>query len=266
MNNKVDYGLLFKDYTPVVYESKDPQLNDESYVAQVTYKMYLESQKKLMIQKRRVKMMVNIFTISMVIFTSVGFYNLITTQLGFGRTGLDSLQAQETAVTRLPFRLMERPATYIGTTKDIMDEIPLFQFRARVYVEENYRGDFTIEDFTEFILEEERPSLGIFRITAYCLCVLCTEHYSADYPGNPLGFVQRTANGSIPVVGRTAAVDTTVIPFDTKFYVKGLGNRIAEDRGGAIRGYRIDLLKSSHQEALNWGVQYREVFKVNGED
>ncbi|MHC4335526.1 MAG: 3D domain-containing protein [Planctomycetota bacterium] len=31
------------------------------------------------------------------------------------------------------------------------------------------------------------------------------------------------------------------------------------DRGGAIRGERLDVFFHTHQEALNWGVQYLQV-------
>ena len=36
-----------------------------------------------------------------------------------------------------------------------------------------------------------------------------------------------------------------------------------EDRGGAIQGNRIDIYFNTHEEALQWGVKYLEVFKVN---
>ena len=33
-----------------------------------------------------------------------------------------------------------------------------------------------------------------------------------------------------------------------------------EDRGGAIRGNRIDIFFSSHSKALDWGVRYCDVY------
>lgn len=42
-------------------------------------------------------------------------------------------------------------------------------------------------------------------------------------------------------------------------YVSGIGQGVAHDRGGAIRGKRIDYYRPTHQEALNWGVQHRRV-------
>ena len=111
--------------------------------------------------------------------------------------------------------------------------------------------------------EPEEPglvSLGVFRITAYCPCVRCCGIWSAEHPSRiGTDFVQRTASGTIPTAGRTIAVDTSVIPFGTVIFIDGR-EYVAEDRGGAIRGNRIDIFFNCHQEALNWGVQRIEVF------
>jgi 3D (Asp-Asp-Asp) domain-containing protein len=37
---------------------------------------------------------------------------------------------------------------------------------------------------------------------------------------------------------------------------------VAHDCGGAIKGNRIDIYMSSHEKALEWGVQNIEIFKV----
>ena len=71
-------------------------------------------------------------------------------------------------------------------------------------------------------------SLGTFKITGYCSCAACC--------GKTTGI---TASGTRATAGRTIAA--------------------VEDRGGAIRGNRIDLYFSSHSEALAWGVRYMEV-------
>jgi 3D (Asp-Asp-Asp) domain-containing protein len=62
----------------------------------------------------------------------------------------------------------------------------------------------------------------------------------------------RTATGIWPKRG-TIAVDTAVIPFGTRIYIPGYGSGIAQDRGGAIRGNRIDLFFETEKEALQWG-------------
>ena len=110
-----------------------------------------------------------------------------------------------------------------------------------------------------FIVE----SLGLFELTAYCLCIICTEHYSYQHPRNASNpnFVQRTASGTAPRAGRTVAVDSRVIPFGSRLLINGQ-TYIAEDRGGAIQGNIIDIFKSDHQTAWNFGRREAEVFLI----
>ena len=102
-------------------------------------------------------------------------------------------------------------------------------------------------------------SLGEFKLTAYCSCQKCCGYYATirktDEYGNK---IVNTASGSIARQGRTIAVDTSVIPFGTKVLIDGQ-EYIAEDRGGAIKGNRIDVYFSNHQDAINFGVQYKNV-------
>ena len=136
-------------------------------------------------------------------------------------------------------------STLINDTTEIENQLIEYDEREECY-------DERTEDFSGMV-EEMKRSIGYFEVTAYCLCVICTETYSHEYEGNDETFVQKTASGTIPLAGRTVATDTDVIPFGTSIYVTGAGWRIAEDRGGAIRGNRIDVLKQTHQEALEWG-------------
>ncbi len=93
-------------------------------------------------------------------------------------------------------------------------------------------------------------SLGKFVITAYCTCRVCCGVYSG---GN------RTASGTVPTSNHTIAVDTSVIPFGTKVVINGQVY-VAEDRGGAIKGKRIDMFFMTHSEALRWGRRTMEVY------
>ncbi len=49
------------------------------------------------------------------------------------------------------------------------------------------------------------------------------------------------------------AVDPSVIPIGTKLYIPGVGTVRAEDTGGGIRGYHIDICLSSADQANAWG-------------
>ena len=94
-------------------------------------------------------------------------------------------------------------------------------------------------------------SLGEFRLTAYCNCSKCCGKWAGG----------ATASGVMPVANHTIAVDTSVIPFGTEIVIYG-NTYVAEDTGSGIKGNCIDIYFNSHQEALNFGLQYAEVFKV----
>ena len=86
-----------------------------------------------------------------------------------------------------------------------------------------------------------------YTITAYCPCVKCC--------GKTDGI---TATGTKATEGRTIAVDPDKIPYGTEVIIDGQ-IYIAEDCGGAIKGNKIDIYFESHEEALEWGRQEKEV-------
>lgn len=96
--------------------------------------------------------------------------------------------------------------------------------------------------------EETLESLGQFKLTAYCACEKCC--------GKSDGI---TKTGTKATEGRTIAVDPKVIPLGSEVVIDG-HKYIAEDVGGAVKGNKIDLYFNSHQEALEFGLQYKEVF------
>ena len=100
--------------------------------------------------------------------------------------------------------------------------------------------------------EPELVSLGVWKITYYC----CEpyEHICGDGDG-------LTATG-IPVAPGIVAVDPEVIPYGTTVVIDGV-EYLAADCGGGIKGDRIDIAVPTHQEALELGVQYKEVFISN---
>jgi len=69
----------------------------------------------------------------------------------------------------------------------------------------------------------------------------------------------RTATMTWPQERRTIAVDPSVIPLGSKVYVTCdtwpsiNGVYIAEDTGGLIKGYKIDLFMNSRDQAILWG-------------
>ena len=86
----------------------------------------------------------------------------------------------------------------------------------------------------------------IFKITAYCPCSKCC--------GKQTGI---TASGTRATAGRTIAASSQ-FAFGTKLVINGNVYTV-EDRGGAIKGNKIDIYMNTHAEALAWGVRYLPV-------
>lgn len=104
--------------------------------------------------------------------------------------------------------------------------------------------------------EQESPSepnkgeyIGKFKITKYCPCQICNGGWGAN-----------TAWAGKIIPGQTVAVDPDVIGKLKWIYIEGIGLRRAEDCGGAVQGYHIDVAVSSHEEALSGNIVYRDVY------
>ena len=106
----------------------------------------------------------------------------------------------------------------------------------------------------------EPVSLGNFKLTAYCPCEICCNEFAFDRPidenGNEIVY---GAIGERLKEGYSIAVDPNVIPYNSKVIING-NIYEAQDCGGAIKGNRIDVYFEDHQAALNFGVQYAEVY------
>ena len=108
-----------------------------------------------------------------------------------------------------------------------------------------------IPEPVDIVCEADAPqtvSLGEYKITAYCPCAKCC--------GKSDGI---TATGMLARQGRTIAVDPQKISYGERVIING-HTYTAEDCGGAIKGNRIDVYFDSHEDALEFGVQYAEVF------
>ena len=91
------------------------------------------------------------------------------------------------------------------------------------------------------------------KVTAYCPCEKCCGQYADGI----------TANGyKIQTGDKFCASD---VPFGTIVEIPGYGKVPVLDRGGAIKGDRLDVYFDNHQDALNWGVKFLKV-KIYGND
>jgi len=62
--------------------------------------------------------------------------------------------------------------------------------------------------------------------------------------------------------GRLVAADTDLLPFGSLVSIPGYADGEAVevlDRGGAIKGQRLDVLYPTHDRAMQWGVQHLDV-------
>ena len=97
----------------------------------------------------------------------------------------------------------------------------------------------------------QEPSRGervlMMEATAYCSCAKCC--------GKSNGI---TATG-VQASSRTIAADWNVLPPGTEVHIEGIGYRVVEDRGGGIKGNKLDVWFPSHQEAWKYGRRQVEV-------
>lgn len=71
-----------------------------------------------------------------------------------------------------------------------------------------------------------------------------------------------TASGRTPRVNHTIAADTSILPMYSRVYIEGWGTYTVEDRGGAIKGKRIDIFVANNKIANQYGVKYADVYLV----
>lgn len=114
--------------------------------------------------------------------------------------------------------------------------------------EETAEPTETIAEPTETIAETEPTLLGEFELTAYCACPACCGEWADGL----------TYTGTKATAGRTIAVDPDVIPLGSTVYING-SPYVAEDIGGGVKGNHIDVYFDTHQDALEFGVQYAEI-------
>lgn len=127
--------------------------------------------------------------------------------------------------------------------------------------------EVSVELPVEFQAEsEEEPQLDLTKlrqienatITAYCICEKCCGK-TPDHPAYGITASGRPAEPYVSV-----AVDPFLIPLGSTVYMDyGDGELLefrADDTGGAVAGAHIDVCMTTHEEALEHGVQTARVY------
>jgi 3D (Asp-Asp-Asp) domain-containing protein len=110
----------------------------------------------------------------------------------------------------------------------------------------------------------QRPTFDGRPLRAVKTLRMLTTAYSPDAESCGIWADGITASGySVWTNGmKLVAADTTLLPFGTIVSIPGYnGGRPVPvlDRGGAIKGYRLDVLYPTHERALQWGAQRLDV-------
>ena len=109
------------------------------------------------------------------------------------------------------------------------------------------RSSVTTRSSNSTSAESSSSSVKVYKVTAYCSCSKCCGSHANGY----------TSSGTKATAGRTVAAPSN-LAYGTKLNINGK-TYVVEDRGGAIKGNRIDIYVNSHSEALAWGVKYLPV-------
>lgn len=105
---------------------------------------------------------------------------------------------------------------------------------------------------------EPEPEWIEYEATAYCSCEKCCGSWALNRPDG----IVYTASGAVTEQGVTIAADWDVLPPGTVVYIDGLGERVVQDRGGAIKGNAVDVYFEDHDEALVFGRQTVRLYIV----
>ncbi len=95
--------------------------------------------------------------------------------------------------------------------------------------------------------EEKEKERQIFKVTAYCPCEKCCGLYADGI----------TASGYRLITGNKLCAAN--FDFCTVLNIPGYGLATVLDRGVVIKENCIDVYFDTHQEALEWGVQYLKI-------
>lgn len=183
------------------------------------------------IHKKRSVHILGVFVITLVIFGCIIFPKIVFAEESTVRLGITV------------------PSTEIGTLPEQNDLLREKRLISSLMKDVSIGQDRMIDDGHWQILR--------MRVTGYCPCSQCCGHFSDGV----------TANNHRIQPGDTFVAADKSFAFGTQMMIQGYnaGRPVqVMDRGGAIKDNRLDLFFHTHQQALQWGVQYLDVLvKIN---
>jgi 3D (Asp-Asp-Asp) domain-containing protein len=110
------------------------------------------------------------------------------------------------------------------------------------------------------IVTASEPEVKVvpMKVTAYCLCPRCCGKWANVR-------TRVTSTGKDARIFDGVAADPKLLPYGTVLDIPGVGKRVVDDTGGAMRQdakkgiYHIDLRMASHKEACRFGVRVLDV-------
>ena len=114
---------------------------------------------------------------------------------------------------------------------------------------ENVSNLFCTGEFEQIPIEEENTPewiyMGVWTTTAYCPCEICCGEWATGC----------TASGVLATSNHTVACG--ILPFGTQVLI---GDTVYTVEDTGVYGEWVDIFFDSHEEALNYGIQEREVY------
>lgn len=89
-----------------------------------------------------------------------------------------------------------------------------------------------------------------------------SKEFTAETTAYTAGPGARGSTGQLVHYG-TCAVDPSVIPYGSLLYIEGYGTAIANDCGGAVKGYIVDLYMNSNSQCIQWGRRSKRAFIIS---
>lgn len=177
----------------------------------------------------------NIYKIIFVTMIGICLYSLIETTEYYNK--IDELQT-EIALIENDNNILRNKIEILEVDKQLLeDEIEELKDFREVLSKASYIGEFEITYYTSgFESTGKTPEHPEYGITA------SGEPVKEDY---------------------TISADWTVLPLGTVVFIEGIGVRVVEDKGGAIKDFRIDSYEPNLETALKNGRHMAGVYVIN---